>query len=73
MSAPQTRTAILRRKEVEARTGMARSTIYDRIAKGTFPAPVPLGGGKSVGWVEQEIQDFLDSCIAKRDNGPRAT
>jgi prophage regulatory protein len=63
---------ILRRKEVEARTGLSRSTIYNRIKLGTFPAPVPLGGGKAVGWVESEIESFLATCVAKRDSAASA-
>ncbi len=35
--------SILRRKQVEARTGLARSTIYHHIKAGTFPRPIPLG------------------------------
>lgn len=61
---------ILRRKEVEARTGLSRSTIYKRINEGTFPAPVPLGE-KSVGWVAHEIDEFLADCIAQRDSAKK--
>ncbi len=50
--------AILRRKQVEARTGLSRSTIYQRIADGTFPKAVNLGG-RAVGWLESEIEDWL--------------
>jgi len=57
---------ILRRKEVELRTGLSRSTIYERIRLGTFPAPIPLGP-RSVGWVEEEIDAFLADRIAERD------
>jgi prophage regulatory protein len=46
---------ILRRKQVEARTGLSRSTIYARISEGTFPKPIDLGGGRAVGWIEAEI------------------
>lgn len=53
--------AILRLPEVKARTGLPRSTIYFRVSKGTFPAPVSLGA-RSVGWVESEI----DAWIAER-------
>lgn len=67
ISVPQ----ILRRKEVEARTGLSRSTIYARVRAGTFPAPVPLGE-KAVGWVESEISAYLANCISARDSGPRA-
>jgi prophage regulatory protein len=52
------RLSMLRRPEVEARTGLARSTIYLRVSQGTFPKPVSLGG-RAVGWVESEIEDWL--------------
>ncbi len=58
--------AILRRPEVEARTGLGCSTIYDGIKAGTFPAPVQLGP-KSVGWVESEINAWLAARVAARD------
>lgn len=53
---------ILRRKQVETRTGLSRSTIYARIAEGTFPSPIELGG-RAVGWIESEIDAWLKSCI----------
>jgi prophage regulatory protein len=56
---------ILRRKQVEARTGLARSTIYDRVKSGTFPAPVSLGA-RAVGWVESEIDEWLFAQIKTR-------
>ena len=43
--------SILRCKQVQARTGLARSTIYLNIKSGTFPRPVPLGV-RAVGWIE---------------------
>lgn len=55
---------ILRRKQVEARTGLSRSTIYERIKAGVFPAPVSLGA-KAVGWIEAEIDHWLADQIAK--------
>jgi prophage regulatory protein len=55
--------AILRRKQVEARTGLKRSTIYAKIAANEFPAAVRLGA-RSVGWVESEILAWLESRIA---------
>ncbi len=50
---------ILRRKQVESRTGLSRSTIYARIAEGSFPRPIDLGGGRAVGWLESEIDAWL--------------
>ena len=55
---------ILRRKQVESRTGLSRSTIYARIAEGSFPSPIDLGGGRAVGWVEAEIEAWLQARIA---------
>ena len=53
---------ILRRKQVEARTGLSRSTIYLRVNQGTFPKPVNLGA-RAVGWIESEISDWLTHRI----------
>lgn len=53
---------ILRRKQVEKRTGLSRSTIYARIARGTFPRPIDLGD-RAVGWIETEINEWLQACI----------
>lgn len=55
---------ILRRKQVESRTGLSRSTIYDRIRAGTFPKPVSLGA-KAVGWIESEIDGWLVDQVSK--------
>lgn len=53
---------ILRRKQVEARTGLSRSTIYAFISEGVFPKPINLGN-RAVGWIEAEIDAWLKSCI----------
>lgn len=55
-------TVILRLPSVKARTGLSRSTIYQRISEGRFPKPVSLGG-RAVGWVEVEITDWLNQQI----------
>jgi prophage regulatory protein len=55
-------TAILRLPIVKARTGLSRSTIYLRLSEGTFPKPVSLGG-RAVGWIESEIQQWLEHRI----------
>ncbi|TIX72071.1 MAG: AlpA family phage regulatory protein [Mesorhizobium sp.] len=56
--------AILRRQEVERITGLPRSTIYDRIQKNTFPAPIKIGV-RSVGWLEQDIAAWQATCIER--------
>ena len=55
-------TSILRLPAVKGRTGLSRSTIYLRIAQGSFPPPVSLGG-RAVGWVEAEVNDWLAQRI----------
>ena len=61
---------ILRRHKVEARTGLSRSTIYDRVKAGTFPAPISLGR-KAVGWLESEIEAWISSRVqASRKTAP---
>ena len=57
--------AILRRPEVEARTGLSRSTIYAAMTEGDFPRPVKLGA-RAVGWFESEIADWIASRKAAR-------
>ncbi len=54
--------AILRLPAVIARTGLSRSTIYLRISNDDFPAPISLGG-RAVGWVESDIDDWLAEKI----------
>jgi prophage regulatory protein len=53
---------ILRLPNVKASTGLSRSTIYLRISQGTFPKPVKLGG-RAVGWVQTEVQEWLQRQI----------
>ena len=55
---------ILRRHQVEARTGLPRSTIYDRMKKGTFPKPISLGA-RTVGWLSVDIDAWIDEQIKK--------
>jgi len=55
-------TAILRLPAVKIRTGLSRSTIYLRMSEGRFPRAISLGG-RAVGWVEAEINDWLNQQI----------
>lgn len=65
-------TAILRLPLVKARTGLSRSTIYQRVGAGTFPKPVNLGA-RAVGWLESEIDDYLAALIERSRKIPAAT
>lgn len=64
---------ILRRRDVEQRTGLPRSTIYMYMDKGIFPKPIQLGGPSSVGWLEHEIEGWIQEKIEhSRGTTPRA-
>ena len=69
----QSALTILRRKQVEARTGLSRSSIYARMRYNpkrpgdydpTFPTPV-LVGAKAVGWIEAEVDEWIAARILK--------
>jgi prophage regulatory protein len=55
---------ILRLSTVKSRTGLSRSTIYLRMRQGTFPRQISLGG-RAIGWIENEIEDWLSHQIAR--------
>ena len=63
---------ILRRKQVEARVGLRRSTIYAKIAAGEFPAPIRLGA-RAVGWLDAEISAWLQARISETRGDGRGT
>jgi len=53
---------ICRLPEVIARTGLPRSTIYELMLNDEFPLQVRLAR-RTVGWVESEIEDWIDNRI----------
>lgn len=55
---------LLPRAEVELRTGLAKSTIYKRIAAGSFPPPRREPGTHMVRWLESEIDQWIESWIS---------
>lgn len=61
--------ALLRRKEVERRTGLPRSTLYDLIGRGEFPAPIKLSSGRSVAWIESEVDRYIAERISDSRRG----
>ena len=58
---------LLRRPEVERRTGKTRAGIYEDMAAGVFPRPVKIGP-RAVAWIEKEIDDWQRQRIDDRDN-----
>jgi prophage regulatory protein len=61
---------ICRLPETESKTGLKHSQIYERMSQGTFPRQVRLGP-KCVGWIEAEIDAWIDEHIARRDSEPK--
>lgn len=68
---------IIRRKQVEVRTGLSRSSIYARLRHNpkrpsdydpTFPKPVSVGA-KAVGWIESEVDAWIAAQIEKSRKG----
>jgi prophage regulatory protein len=59
---------ILRLPAVKARTGLSRSTIYQRIREGTFPPPVNLGK-RAVGWLEDELAAHMAALVERSRSG----
>lgn len=69
----QSALTILRLKQVVARTGLSRSTIYAKMRFNpkrpgnfdpTFPMPIAIGT-KAVGWLEAEIDGWIAAQIEK--------
>jgi prophage regulatory protein len=58
----------LRRQDVERITGLSRSSIYEKMAAGTFPKQVKLAQ-QTVGWIEAEVVAWMAARIAERNDG----
>ena len=56
---------ILRLRAVQDWTALSRSTIYAMMKNGTFPQSVSLGE-RSVGWLEADIQSWINSRQASK-------
>jgi prophage regulatory protein len=57
-------TELLNIKEVEVRTKMKRSWIYELIKRGEFPAPIHMGGSK---WIAAEVEEYIQRQVDERD------
>ena len=54
----------LRKREVMHRTGLSSSSLYDLIKRRLFPQQIKLSGGKSVVWLESDIDAYMAQCLA---------
>jgi len=71
---PQKR--FIRLPEVLTRTGYGRTSIYRKMEDGSFPRSVKLGGpledsnvfdSRAVAWIEDEVDQWIESRIGDRD------
>ena len=66
---PEAQLRLLRLPRVLDRTGLSKSSLYDKIASGDFPKPVHLGtDAKSVAWLEHEVDGWIQNTIRHRDD-----
>jgi len=66
--APALPVRLLRLREVSRLTGLAKTSIYDGIRKGTFPAPIRLTSTARA-WRSDEIELWIAARTAERDAG----
>jgi prophage regulatory protein len=66
----ETHLKLLRLPEVKIRSGLSRSTLYNKIKNNEFPAPVNLGG-RAVAWVDAEIQSWIEARIQSARGGAK--
>jgi prophage regulatory protein len=48
------------------RVGLSRSAIYSLVGQMRFPAPITLG--RSIAWVDSEIDEWIRGRMASRRN-----
>ncbi len=56
---------VLTIREVVRRVGLSRSTLYELVRRGDFPAPLELAPNR-VGWLHEEIDAWLASRPRRR-------
>ena len=56
--------ALLRRPDVEAITGLSRSSIYAAMSRGDFPRPVSIGI-RAVAWPRTSIESWIETKKAE--------
>jgi len=62
MTTSQDKLRLLRLPEVKQMTGLSKSSIYLRIASGTFPKQILLGP-RVVAWSEHAVKTWIQSQI----------
>lgn len=60
---------LLRWPDVQSCCGLSRSRAHELAAEGKFPKPVKIGGGRASAWIKSEIEAWISTKIAERENG----
>jgi prophage regulatory protein len=55
---------LIRSREVQAITGLPKSSLHNMARAGRFPAPLKLGA-RAVAWREQDVQTWIENLEAK--------
>ena len=55
---------LLRRREVEERYSLSRSTIYAMMSEGRFPRPINVGR-RSVRWRLSDLESWLETLTTR--------
>lgn len=64
--APNAEHRVLRRVDVERKTGLKRAHLYALMRAGRFPKSFPLGI-RAVGWDSLEVEQWIADRRAERD------
>ena len=74
---PKTKHRFIRLNEVLSRTGYGRTSIYRKMEDGSFPRSIKLGGppvdpeafdSRAVAWIEDEVEQWIESRFEERDS-----
>lgn len=57
---------VLKLKDVLSKTGLGKTSLYALIKQSQFPKPISLGL-RAVGWLESEIEAWIQEKINARD------
>lgn len=57
---------VLRLPEVRMKTGLGKSQIYAEVKRNSFPPPIKIGLRAS-GWLEEEIEEWIQERTRLRD------
>ncbi|GAB2458631.1 AlpA family transcriptional regulator [Comamonas humi] len=57
---------VLKLKEVLGKTSLGKTTLYALLKQSQFPKPISLGL-RAVGWIESEVDAWIQEKIDDRD------